>query len=143
MRLADLQVASIPNLVIVERATGKAVTTAGRDAIDADPDGKQFPWIPPTVSELAQGPVTTAAGEQSDFASVSRGKVTGIYFSAHWCPPCRKFTPHLVEFYKQLRGTDREFEVVFASRCAASLLLRLTARCVCGRQWQAAQTQAY
>jgi nucleoredoxin len=24
-----------------------------------------------------------------------------IYFSAHWCPPCRQFTPKFVEFYQQ------------------------------------------
>ena len=23
-----------------------------------------------------------------------------IYFSAHWCPPCRGFTPVLTDFYK-------------------------------------------
>merc|ERR1719326_2461834 len=33
------------------------------------------------------------------------GKVLGIYFSAHWCPPCRGFTPKLVE----------NFEIIFAS----------------------------
>ena len=112
-----LQIASIPNLVIVDRATGKPVTTAGRDAIDADPTGAQFPWVPPTVSELAQGSVHTAAGKQSDFRTVSSGKVTGIYFSAHWCPPCRQFTPQLVDFYNKKKGTPEEFEVVFSSRC--------------------------
>ena len=23
----------------------------------------------------------------------------GVYFSAHWCGPCRKFTPKLVEYF--------------------------------------------
>ena len=28
-------------------------------------------------------------------------KAVGFYFSAHWCPPCRHFTPKLGEVYKQ------------------------------------------
>ncbi|XP_021363755.1 nucleoredoxin-like [Mizuhopecten yessoensis] len=40
---------------------------------------------------------------------------TGIclYFSAHWCPPCRGFTPKLSEVYK--KKTEEEFEIVFVS----------------------------
>jgi nucleoredoxin len=40
----------------------------------------------------------------------------GIYFSAHWCPPCRGFTPKLVEYYnhRKAQGKD-DFEVIFAS----------------------------
>ncbi len=37
-----------------------------------------------------------------------------IYFSAGWCPPCRKFTPELVEFYEK-EADDRNFEVIFVS----------------------------
>ena len=37
-----------------------------------------------------------------------------VYFSASWCPPCRKFTPELVKFYKEHSDT-RNFEVVFVS----------------------------
>jgi len=37
-----------------------------------------------------------------------------VYFSAHWCPPCRKFTPKLASFYKKVqRGNN--FEVIFVS----------------------------
>jgi nucleoredoxin len=40
------------------------------------------------------------------------GKLIGLYFSAHWCPPCRAFSPKLVEF----RDKNKEkFEVVFVS----------------------------
>ncbi|VDD92535.1 unnamed protein product [Enterobius vermicularis] len=41
------------------------------------------------------------------------GKVVGVYFSAHWCPPCRMFTPVLKDFYEEI--CDDGFEVVFAS----------------------------
>ena len=47
-------------------------------------------------------------------------KVIGLYFSADWCGPCRKFTPELVSFYKKMnqrRGKKNEFEIVWISRC--------------------------
>lgn len=37
-----------------------------------------------------------------------------LYFSAHWCPPCRGFTPKLVDFYKRENGGNL-FEVLFIS----------------------------
>jgi thiol-disulfide isomerase/thioredoxin len=33
----------------------------------------------------------------------ARSDVIGLYFSAHWCPPCRGFTPHLAETYDAIR----------------------------------------
>ena len=41
-----------------------------------------------------------------------QGKVVGFYFSAHWCPPCRAFTPSLVDFTDK---NNDDFEVVFVS----------------------------
>merc|ERR1712226_560536 len=38
-----------------------------------------------------------------------------IYFSAHWCPPCRRFTPFLAEKYEKLKEAGKNFEIVFAS----------------------------
>jgi nucleoredoxin len=43
------------------------------------------------------------------------GKVLGFYFSAHWCPPCRNFTPMLKEFYNKLKTMGVEFEIIFVS----------------------------
>jgi nucleoredoxin len=42
-------------------------------------------------------------------------KLIAIYFSAHWCPPCRKFTPELVEYYNRVAPLHPEFEVIFFS----------------------------
>lgn len=35
------------------------------------------------------------------------------YFSAHWCPPCRQFTPMLKDFYGEIE--DQNVEIVFVS----------------------------
>lgn len=43
------------------------------------------------------------------------GKVFGIYFSAHWCPPCRGFTPVLAEKYLEIVTAGKPFEIVFVS----------------------------
>ncbi|MEM6883683.1 MAG: thioredoxin-like domain-containing protein [Verrucomicrobiota bacterium] len=43
-------------------------------------------------------------------------KYVAFYYSAHWCPPCRAFTPKLSEFYDEMKekhGDD--FELVFVS----------------------------
>ncbi|XP_072163880.1 tryparedoxin-like [Diadema setosum] len=45
-------------------------------------------------------------------------KYVGLYFSAHWCPPCRAFTPKLAEFYKKFKAKPEkkdQFEIVFIS----------------------------
>ncbi|KAG5498998.1 hypothetical protein GH5_03695 [Leishmania sp. Ghana 2012 LV757] len=42
------------------------------------------------------------------------GKTFFFYFSASWCPPCRGFTPQLVEFY-QAHAEAKNFEVMLIS----------------------------
>lgn len=39
----------------------------------------------------------------------------GLYFSAHWCPPCRGFTPTLIGFYKTMQANNQGFEVIYVS----------------------------
>ena len=43
------------------------------------------------------------------------GKTIGVYCSAHWCPPCRAFTPKLATFYDEYKKLQPAFEIVFAS----------------------------
>ena len=47
-------------------------------------------------------------------ADTLKGKITAVYFSASWCPPCRAFTPKLVEFYNQVKDKGN-FELIFVS----------------------------
>lgn len=42
--------------------------------------------------------------------------VVGLYFSAHWCPPCRGFTPVLGKKYEELKKAGKAFELVFISK---------------------------
>ncbi|XP_062611849.1 nucleoredoxin-like isoform X2 [Saccostrea cucullata] len=46
---------------------------------------------------------------------VSGKTCVGLYFSAHWCPPCRGFTPILAQFYKDLKANDQSIEIIFVS----------------------------
>ncbi|HOG65043.1 MAG TPA: thioredoxin family protein [Spirochaetota bacterium] len=56
----------------------------------------------------------TSSGSSAS-SSLLAGKVVGIYFSAHWCGPCRQFTPVLIDTYKRLKSQGKPFEIVFVS----------------------------
>jgi len=88
---------------------GKVITTDGRKAVSNDPKGDKYPWMPPTAAEKAKA-VLDILGTDAAKAS---GKAIGIYFSAHWCPPCRGFTPKLAEFYEN--GLKDKMEIFFVS----------------------------
>lgn len=72
------------------------------------------------LQELLGDSLINSDGSPVDPA-ILKDKFVGIYFSAHWCGPCRTFTPKLVEFRNQI---PNQFEVVFASadRDATSML---------------------
>jgi len=45
--------------------------------------------------------LTKADGSSLSADAALAGKdVILVYFSAHWCPPCRAFTPVLKDFYE-------------------------------------------
>ena len=58
--------------------------------------------------------------EEGKLARVPQESLTSkdyyaIYYSAQWCPPCRKFTPKLVDFYNEAIGHHDNIEVIFVS----------------------------
>jgi len=63
------------------------------------------------LNDLISGPLLDAEGKEVD-KKVLLGKTVGLYFSAHWCPPCRTFTPNLVKFRD---SNKKDFEVIFIS----------------------------
>jgi len=103
------KVQGIPSFVILD-ADGKTITNDGREAISKDPTGEKFPWTPPTAAEKAAN-VLKILGH--DLLEKAAGKSIGLYFSAHWCPPCRGFTPKLAEFYNN--GLKDKMEIIFVS----------------------------
>lgn len=92
----------IPQLILLE-PTGQVITTEGRAGVIQRPG--DFPWRPKGLP---------------DFVLSKKGKVAlptsplFLYFSGHWCPPCRGFTPQLAAFYNRLKE-KAEFDVVFIS----------------------------
>lgn len=103
------KVQGIPSLVILD-GEGKVITKDGREAVMKDPTGEKFPWTPPTAAEKAKM-MLASLGEE--LLAKTNGKPIGLYFSAHWCPPCRSFTPKLAEFYNN--GLKDNMEIIFVS----------------------------
>jgi len=73
----------------------------------------------PTIIELLttsqRDYLVNNKGENVNVRSALAGKVVGVYFSAHWCGPCRGFTPVFAQVYEQLKASGKPFEVVFSS----------------------------
>jgi len=106
------KVNGIPSLIILD-ADGKVITKDGRQAVSEDPTGEEFPWKAKTLQEVMNGAKIIGDAQETTGESLF-GKVFAFYFSAHWCPPCRGFTPQLAQWYtKDLKS--KGLEVVFVS----------------------------
>jgi nucleoredoxin len=70
------------------------------------------------IRELVKGDLVSlrngALGHFDDEV-LEKKKLIALYFSAHWCAPCRKFTPELVDYYNRVATQHPEFEIVFVS----------------------------
>jgi len=122
---AKYGVRGIPCLVLVNAKTGDLITKDGREIIShtnfinkfPDPYGppKEDPFSRP-VSEWF-GTTLLVKGEERKASDIinENVEVLGLYFSAHWCPPCRGFTPALSSKYEQLKEAGKKFDIVFIS----------------------------
>ncbi len=74
---------------------------------------------PPGHAELIQqiGPELVYADKtKKPTEPLAKPDYVILYLSAHWCPPCRKFTPELVSQYTEMKKAGANIEVVFVSR---------------------------
>jgi len=109
------KVQGIPTFVILDK-DGNTITSKARESLMADPKGDEFPWRPKSFWEIFKGELQLSNGTRVDAETHLKATTAfGIYFSAHWCGPCRQFTPVLTETYKSLKTQGKSFEVVFVS----------------------------
>jgi len=111
------KVRGIPSFVVLDGATGTTITTDGRSALMEDsPKFEAFPWKPPTVWEaLGDEFLEGTEGDTVSLEDVRKDhKYIGLYFSAHWCGPCRSFTPSLIEAYTD-HYKAKGLQIVFVS----------------------------
>jgi len=119
---AKFGVKGIPMLVVLD-GEGNMVTSNGRAeyakylpaggtavAPAADAGGVAGAFV-----ELFGEKLVSKTGEVSTSEALSGKSNVLVYFSAHWCPPCRGFTPQLAQAYKDSTKAGKDTVVVFAS----------------------------
>jgi len=110
---SKFKVRGIPTLVILDE-DGSLITKNGRNSVMSDKDGEEFPWRPKPITELLGSEFLGKEGMVG--RSGIEGKTLGVYFSAHWCGPCRGFTPTLSKVYNKLKEKGQnDFEIIFVS----------------------------
>mmetsp|Transcript_60136 Transcript_60136/g.130423 ORF Transcript_60136/g.130423 Transcript_60136/m.130423 type:complete len:310 (-) Transcript_60136:116-1045(-) len=121
-------VKGIPTVLVLS-PDGKVLKENGRDDIQTLKDLRKSveKWTA-TAKERSEGTagslawavdllgptLLTKEGEKPTTQVLDFKKVVLIYFTAHWCPPCRGFTPILSNAYRDYQRDD--VEVVFVSR---------------------------
>lgn len=94
---------------------GKALTDATGRIVAIDQLVAPKAALSSTAAAAPSAPEGGASGAVAPPIDYSNRSLIALYFSAHWCPPCRQFTPILIETYKELKRQGRHFEVVFCS----------------------------
>ena len=108
----------IPHLVILDR-DGSILVADAVGFVSQDREGTNFPWRPKRLVELFPSSYLPSPGSSSNQNRLATAdlddKYLMLYMSAHWCPPCRRFTPKLAKAYTALKNQRDDFELIFVS----------------------------
>mmetsp|Transcript_24150 Transcript_24150/g.51491 ORF Transcript_24150/g.51491 Transcript_24150/m.51491 type:complete len:925 (-) Transcript_24150:75-2849(-) len=64
---------------------------------------------------LLGGKLLSSSGEIPTNSVLQGVGVVALYFSAHWCPPCKAYTPQLKKAYNRCKAKGKSFEIIFVS----------------------------
>jgi len=107
------KVRGIPSFVILNGEDGELITLEGRGKVSEDPKGEDLPWKPKALKDvLGESTFVNKEGKDVKLNDIDKPYL-GLYFSAHWCPPCRGFTPELAKRYAKLN--ENGLEIIFVS----------------------------
>lgn len=116
-KLGEKDRARIDALALVAPAGGSLTVAGASTSSDSSsgsetktPAGKIPAALGGNLVSVKNGTLQPVSREQTNGA-----KFVAFYYSAKWCPPCRAFTPELVQTYRQIKAKHPEFELVFVS----------------------------
>ncbi len=125
LKIADGRSVKVPagDLSQEDRSLAKQLSAANRagpakqlsSVVKPEKNNANAPKPPDALVSMFGDELVNAGREKLDLSKLAAADKIGIYFSAHWCPPCRAFTPQLVKTYNSLKKDGQSFEIVFIS----------------------------
>ncbi|MEP6603805.1 MAG: thioredoxin-like domain-containing protein [Spartobacteria bacterium] len=100
----------------LEAERAKKFNTLYQDQVARERSAKASAPALNVISEAVKGDLVRVQNERVEPAAegaMANKKLIALFFSAHWCPPCRKFTPQLVEYYNRVISQHPEVENLF------------------------------
>lgn len=70
---------------------------------------------PSRIAAALKGKLVDAEGKPFTSPALESAQLYVLYFSASWCGPCRKFSPRLIEFVKQVAKDNPRLATVLMS----------------------------
>ena len=75
------------------------------------------------MESIKQQTLIKADGSKMEASKALANKsIVCLYFSAHWCPPCRGFTPILKDFYEEVEAQGVEIIFVSSDRDSEAMM---------------------